>query len=67
MSAARWNTQAQPLHRLPHGIGVANVARHHLEPAFDIGGAVVEPAPGIERIVEHEGADLAALAHEPLR
>ena len=52
------------LHRGPHAVRVPDVARKHLEMAFHLRRAMVQPAPRIERVVEHEGADRLAGPNE---
>ena len=52
------------LHRRPHEAVVADVARHHLDGIADLARAVVEPAPRIERVVEHHRAHVEAPPHQ---
>lgn len=53
-------------HGSAHPMGVADVAGEDLEVTAHVRGAVVEPAPGIEGVVEHESLDLVAGAHQGL-
>src|SRR5439155_13458708 len=55
------------LHRGTHAVRVPDVAREHLEMAFHLRRAMVEPAPRIERVVENEGADRLAGPNEGFR
>ena len=47
-----------------HAIRVADVTSEDLELAADVFGAVVQPTPGVEGVVEDEGLDVVARAYE---
>jgi hypothetical protein len=54
------------LHGRVHAVRIADVAGEDLEPAGHVGCAAVEPAPGVERVVEDEGAHLLPGADQGL-
>ena len=54
------------LHGRAHAVGVAHVAGERLEFTLDILAAAVKPAPRIERVVQHEGANVVTRAHQRL-
>ncbi len=54
------------LRRGAHPVRIADVAGEHFEFAGDVRAAAVEPAAGIERVVEHERPHLVAGAHQRL-
>ncbi|CAB5158196.1 unannotated protein [freshwater metagenome] len=45
-------------------MGVADVAAEYLKLSFHIHPTTVEPAPTIERVVEHEGAHVVTLSDQ---
>ena len=52
------------LHGGAHAIGVAHIAREHLELALYVCCAAVEPTPGVEGVVHDKGADFVALPNK---
>jgi hypothetical protein len=52
------------MHRGAHAMRVADVAGKNIERLLDRGLCFVEPAPGVEAVVEHEGAHFVAAANE---
>src|ERR1700677_4527563 len=54
------------LHGGAHPIRISNVAREHLETAPYVRAAMVQPSPGIERVVQNEGTDIMTRAHQRL-
>src|SRR4051812_36136820 len=54
------------LHRVFHAMRITDVPAKNLKVPFDISGAVVEPTPRVERVVQDEGLDAVAGADERL-
>ena len=48
-------------HGFPNTIGVAHIPRKDFEIIFDLWWRMIQPAPGIKRIIQDKGSDRAAL------
>src|SRR5580700_4748155 len=52
------------LHGDAYTVGITDITCKHVEAAFDIVAATVQPSPGIEGVVEDEGADVISRAYQ---
>src|SRR3989304_5881122 len=51
-------------HRFFHPMGVTNVTGKNVQVVAEIPRRMIQPTPGVEGVVKHEGADTMALANK---
>jgi hypothetical protein len=53
-----------PFHSFLYTMWISNIARKNFKLTFYIIGTLIQPTPGIKRVVVDEGADSKTLTHQ---